>query len=246
MRVASWNVLNTNNDTARLRRFVETVDADVIALQELTPAHIAALRNLRVGHLYLAEDFAERGETSFLGILSRTPALHIRALDHNPGRNTSDSLLGNRMQWIECLQSQSVVVATGLGPVCVVNLHLSCAVSPQQRKTELQATAPHFSGVEKVVVCGDFNSFARPWLNPLIGWALGFRPRDRGCDERAEIRNFAAQHGLRQAFPSAITFPRFGLHLDHVLVRGMNIPSGRVYESTFGSDHRPVVAELAP
>jgi len=43
-----------------------------------------------------------------------------------------------------------------------------------------------------------------------------------------------------------VTFPRYRLHLDHILLRGLTARRARVETATYGSDHYPLIAELAP
>lgn len=243
-RVVSWNVLNRNHDADLIAGFARDVAADVVAFQELTDAHVAALRQIDGYHLTLAEDFIERDEVSYLGLLTLAQPLDSKIIDHNPDRRTSASFLGRRMRWVECLQSQSASFAIGDRNVRIVNLHLSCAVSPKARASELDNVSAHFAGDGPVIICGDFNCFARPWLNPAVGWAFGFKVPELLVDERRSVAAFARDQGLTVALPGTVTVPRFRLQLDHILVRGLTVRSGRAERRTFGSDHRPIIADL--
>ena len=244
MKLVSWNVFNLNRDVYAVVRFVRGEDADVYALQELTPSHIAALRDIAGYTLHTAEDFAEGGELTYLGLFTRLSARDHRVITHNPGRAVSPSIVGRRMKWQECFQSQSITVDQGGTEVRVANLHLSCAVSPRARLAQLQAAAPHIAAAPRAVVCGDFNSFGRPWISPIVGWLYGFGWQDVFRDEPRGLARYAAAQGMAQVFRGVVTFPRYGFHLDHMLVRGLTIGAHRVEHDTHGSDHRPIVAEL--
>ena len=244
MRIASWNVLNRNRRLDLIEAFIREADADVIALQELSEDHVTALREIDGYELHLAEDFIEKGELSYLGLMVRAEILAVNTITHNRTREFSPLVLGRLMRWQECLQSQSIHARFDNKNVRIVNVHLSCAVPPGRRMQELTQVAGHFASDEAVILCGDFNAFARPLLNFLVGWAFGSSPRDIAIDERRLIDGFAREHEMTGVFDSVVTLPRFRLHLDHMLVRGMRPRGHTVERHTHGSDHRPLVAKF--
>lgn len=245
MKLVCWNVLLTNSGTDVVRDFVVGSDADVIALQELSENHVAALRMLDGYELCLAEDCIEKGQLSYLGLLSRVPVFDSKILTHNAKRAYSPSILGRTWRWQECLQSLSISVETSDGPVTIANVHLSCAVPPRTRRAQLEEAAAHVPPEGPAVMCGDFNSFARPAINFLAGWAFGFGVGDLLADDRTMIDDFACGYELSRRSNSKATLPRFGLHLDHILTRGFGASSVQVSAETYGSDHRPLCVELS-
>lgn len=246
MKIVSWNVLNRNRRVDLVEKFIRDVDADVLALQELSEEHIAAIRNIDGYALHLADDFVEKREISYLGLLTRLPSRDVKVIVHNREHAVSPSIAGRVMRWRECLQSQSVLVEVGAREVRVVNVHLSCAVSPRVRAAQLAEMVEHFGSDDAVALCGDFNSFAKPMLNIAIGWAFGFGLPDLMTDEERLIAEFAATLNMERNFTDVITLPRYRLQLDHILTRGLNIISNHVEIECFGSDHRPLVATLEP
>ena len=246
MKLVSWNVFSGNEDPDTVRAFLKSCDADVVALQEATATHLSILEDLGGYRLFVAEDFIEDGVLYHLAIASRLPADDHRVLAHNPERAVSPSIQGRRMKWIEGLESQSVALTVGDAPVRLVNLHLPCGVAPARRLADLDAAAAHLDGADRAVLCGDFNMFARPLLNLLGGWLFGVGLGEIGADERRRLDRFAAGHGLDRLFDRAVTFPRYRLHLDHILLRGLTARRARVETATYGSDHYPLIAELAP
>ena len=245
MKVVSWNVFNLNDDFEAFASFIKNERADVYALQELTDEHIAFFRTLEGYQLFSAEDFVEGDQITYLGILTRLPARDHEVIAHNPDRAVSDSVQGHRMKWRECLDSHAVTVRAEGHDVRIANLHLSCGVSPGIRRQQLNEASKHWLHFHRAVVCGDFNSFGRPLLNLAIGWLYGFGLSDVLVNEDRELTRFAQDHGFTRAFQRAITFPRYRLHLDHVLARGVSVSWTRVEQDTHGSDHRPLIVELA-
>lgn len=245
MRIASWNVFNRTKDTARILGAVEAFDADVVAFQELLDPMATALDALPDTSFSQADDFDEKNERTRLGILSRLPTSNHHIIDHNPGRRVSPSLLGRLQGWRECIQSHSVEIAAPMGPVTLVNLHLSCGVSIAARAAEFEAAIAPYSDRERLIVTGDFNSFGTPSLNMTVGWAAGVGLSEMLTNERAALFARAALHGLKPALPKAVTFPARKLHLDHIFVRGLTVLEASVAPDLMGSDHLPILSTLA-
>lgn len=243
--VVSWNVFNRNADPARITAFVEQGQADLIALQEVTDDHLAALRALPGYHLAVAEDFLEGEALSHLAVLSRRPLHPVEAITRNPGRAPSPSLLGRAFRWRECLDSLHVGVDLGGVPVRLVNLHLAAGVGPAARRAQLATIMAHEPAAGPLIVCGDFNSFGRPLVGALIGWALGYRVAELLDDEVPAIARAVAAFGLAPAHGAVVTHPTTRGRLDHIFVRGFAVTACAAERDRQGSDHRPLVATLA-
>lgn len=244
MRIVSWNVFNRSRALDRFESFVRAQDADLYAFQELTPGHIERLSAMAGYTLHLAEDFAEEGETTWLGLFTRRPTHDHTVTAINPARAVSDSYVGRKNRWQECFEAQALTIDTLAGPARAINLHLACAISPRARLAQLEAATSGLDGAARAIVCGDFNSFGRPWLNALVGLTYGFGMADLFTDEVRSLDSFARRHGLARVPARAITFPKFRLHLDHVFLRGMAVRAVRVEADTHGSDHRPVIVDV--
>ncbi|MHA1113465.1 MAG: endonuclease/exonuclease/phosphatase family protein [Alphaproteobacteria bacterium] len=244
MKLVSWNVFNDNDDPDAVRGFLAGCGADVIALQEASETHLSILNDLGGYRLFVAEDFVEDGALFHLAVASRLPATDHQIVTHNPERAISDSIQGRRKKWIEGLDSHAVTLDIGGADVRLVNLHLPCGVPPVHRLRDLEAAAAHIDDAAHAVICGDFNMFARPILNLLGGWIFGVGLAEIGANERRRLDRFATAHGLARVFDRAVTFPRYRLHLDHILVRGLTARRARVEPGTYGSDHRPLIADL--
>lgn len=243
MRIVSWNVFNRSQAFDRFATFVREMDADLYAFQELTPAHVARLEDMAGYTLHLAEDFAENGETTYLGLFTKHPAHDHLVTSINPARDVSDSYVGRKNRWQECFESQTLDIEMRVGTVRAFNLHLACAVSPQARADQLVVATGALDSVKRAAICGDFNSFSKPWLSPLIGIPYGFGARDLFADEIRLLDTFGAEHGLTRVPSHAVTFPKFRLQLDHVFTRGLAVRTVRVEPDTHGSDHRPVIVD---
>ena len=243
-RIVCWNVLNKNYDISAFHSLIRMTDADVYVFQELCTHHISALREYREFTLHTAIDFLEGGNLANLGIFSRLASREPKLIEHNPHRLLSPSWFGKQQSWSECIQSLSLFVDVEPHGFRLVNVHLTCGCSPRFRAALLEEMVPHFERDARVILCGDFNTFARPWINPFIGWAFGFNMRDLRVNEKRNVKAFARDHDMRMALDGAVTFPKLQLQLDNVLVRGLNVESCYVESGSYGSDHKPIVASF--
>ncbi len=242
MQIISWNILNRNKDISTLYSFLNETDADVYVFQELAEHHIAAIETLPGYTLHKALDFIEGEETAYLGILTRLPSCNPKIIVHNPDLHISPSWIGRRNAWRECIESLSITVRDGDQSVRIINAHLVCAASPSVRIVQLEDISQHFEHNERILLCADFNTFARPWYNFILGWFFGFKVHDLRTNEIASLKTFSDKHAMHRAFVNVVTFPRFRLQLDNMLVRGLHVTMSRVGTYTYGSDHRPLIA----
>ena len=245
MKLVSWNVWNQTSDIAAFERFVRQSGADLFAFQELTETHIEILKDLEGFCLHLAEDFVEDGQLTWLGLCTRYPVVQHQVTTLNTDRNVSASWVGRRNGWIECLDSQCAVLDTEFGEIGITNLHLSCAVSPRQRRQALGRALRSAPAGIPAIVCGDMNSFASVWTNWIVGWFYGFSAADLITNEVRDLKSYARGIGFGSVPELGVTFPSLRLRLDHVFARALNISTAVVADSLYGSDHRPIVCEIS-
>ena len=243
--MATWNVLNRIDDGERVLEFVRSSDADVIAFQELTDSHVASLRSLTSYTLHTAEDFWEGDQITYLGVLTRLPVTTIRRHRLNAVRALSPSTLGRYMKWIESVDGLCVTLALAGKQWQFTNVHLPCATSATRRRSYLDEVLRVFrpTGNEVSVVLGDFNCFARPWLNWFAALPLGLPAREMLLHELRDLDTYmsACGYATRQHAHTSATYP---LVLDRIFAKGARLEQMSVLSNSYGSDHRPIVAYL--
>ena len=242
MRAACWNVLDQNADAKRILRFLDDCAPTVAALQEVTAGHVSALRAAGWA-VCLADDFARGDTVHHLALVSRPPLGRHRALPVNADRSISASLVGRRMGWAECLEVLTAAWDVGGTGIDVTCLHLSCAVSPSRRARERETILAALPPDRPAIVMGDFNAFGRPWLSPLAAPVFGIGPHDLARHELRDLHRAAQAYGLRPVV-DGVTYPRFRLQLDQVLVRGLDVDRVQVLPEPYGSDHRPILVDV--
>ncbi len=219
LRVVSAIMLVENPSVDRLAASLATDQADLWALQEVTPQHLAALD--RAGVL---DSFTHRvldPQTGYFGsaLLSRLPLSDGRVLDLAGSPVTAGR------------------VETPAGPVLVVSVHLlnpGAGAQLGRWRDQLYALGDLVAGSPiPMVLAGDFNAtLDHPALRGLLRAGL----RDAFC---------VAGRALGATWPrwSAPMAPV--MRLDHLLVTSEVAVTGFRTLVSAGSDHDRVVADLA-
>jgi endonuclease/exonuclease/phosphatase family metal-dependent hydrolase len=226
LRVVSYNVHYAGDEDSTLDT-LGAIDADVVLLQETTPAWERVLRRRFAGRYpHMAFHHWRRGAGG-LAVLSRHAV-------------TTDELLPPAEHWFP---AQRLVVAAPGGPAQVLHVHLRPAIdqgdwvrgffsTPPIRRREIEAYWKRMASGMPTLVAGDFNE--EPGAS-----ALGFLA-DRGL-VRVDSGELATWEwkGIWKGAPVHLR-----MKLDHVLadrhwrVRDAHVVAGG------GSDHRPVVVTL--
>ena len=217
VRVVSANLLYANDRLDEELAELAAADPDVIVLQEVTAEHEDALAASSLWSRY-PERFgtARRWGLGSL-VLSRLPLEDERLVE-----------VGGRTMPV-------ATVVTGGGPVSLVAVHATPPVIRQEVwRSELVDLAELARELDRPLLVGDFNATAdhRPFRDLLdVGLTDGQR---------------AAGTGWGATWPSGNRWvPVPVVRIDHVLTgAGLEVTSLEVGEGV-GSDHRPLVAEVA-
>ena len=251
----TWNVAGRSRDQPRQAAAVAAVQADVVALQEVTRRNLSlwteALAAAGLGHVRstVEEGTVPGRRRLFVLTAAREP------LEPLPG--PSD------VPWPE-----RVLAVRTPGGVEVVNVHSPISPAPHLAKVRThEAVAAYLQACDEraVVLCGDLNT---PRRETGPGDVLTFAHESSGAlrpergerwaaAERALVADLAG-HGFADAFrtlhgygerQASWTYPcgGGGYRLDHILVRGLR-PHAAAYAHVWReeglSDHSALVADL--
>lgn len=245
LRLLSWNVYNENPDSARIRACLDAIAPDVALLQEVAPGHLDAIR-ARYARVEVARDYILKGVPCHLAIATGLEVSEVSVMAHFPDGKPAASPLGRVLGWVEFLDSLAADIRpfpASDTPLRLVVLHTSAAAGPSRRREELTLAAAQIPVRGPCVVAGDFNSFAEPWLAPVLALPLAYRLCDLAWRERRRLAQWFADRGFQPAV-EGVTFPRFGLQMDQVFLRGLPTTAAWIAQETWGSDHRPIVVDL--
>jgi exodeoxyribonuclease III len=256
MRLVTWNVAGRVRRQPEQAAVIARCDADVVALQEVTPRSLPLWRAA----------FARMGFASCESSLDDVSAA--------PGRRTLGVLTAARTPLRRLGSPPAVpwrerVLCCAAGDVEVVNVHSPIAPAPEWAKVRThEAVAAYLEARGRVplVLCGDLNTprrelpdgdvvtFARDSagrLRPERGdrWDRAERSLVHGLREQGWVDAFRALYGYAERHASW-TFPddRGGWRLDHVLVHRLT-PVASAYAHDWRraglSDHSALVVDLA-
>jgi endonuclease/exonuclease/phosphatase family metal-dependent hydrolase len=230
VRVATYNIhrgrgLDGRTRLERIAAVLATIDADIVALQEVVGASpmkpgqaaelgaalgmgwvMAATRHLRTAHF---------GNV----VLSRFPVRHH--VQHD-------------LTWQTCepRNVQRVDLEVGSHLLHLYNVHLGTALLERRHQAARLATLVHDKRVTgPKIVLGDFNEWARGLATDILAQRL------HSVDLRQHLRRKRTYPGF---FPI--------LHLDHIYYEGrvevvkVTLPRDRL--TLIASDHLPLVADL--
>lgn len=230
LRIATYNVhrcrgLDGRTRPERIATVLRSIDADVVALQEVIGAgprgggHAEELGAALGMGWVMAPARQLRGHHFGNAVLSRFPiAAHI---EHD-------------ISWKTCepRRLQRVDIAAENCTLHVYNVHLGTALLERRHQAERLASivADRHVGGSKIVL-GDFNE----WMRGLTTRTLSARLNS------VDLRNFLRR---RRTYPGV--FPL--LHLDHIYYSGrveiVSVELARSRVSLVASDHLPLVADI--
>jgi endonuclease/exonuclease/phosphatase (EEP) superfamily protein YafD len=214
LRLASANLLYENRDFDRTLQGLVTLDADVLALCEVTPEMRQHLRRLETSHPHALDTCAPENVYGIL-ILSRFP-LTLRSTgvgeDPTPRHIAADLSIGT--------DTIGLIAIHPTNPLRFSRAHRIPAEF--DAVADLCRTAP-----ADLVLIGDCNA---------AGWSSSLRALERAT-------GVANDGKMRPSWPIWVP-PLVRLPLDHVWVRGRVALLKAGLGPRFGSDHLPLVAEI--
>ena len=215
VRLYAGNLYAMNDDVAAMRASIEASDADIIVLVEFGEAPNAAMDTLLAG--YPHREVTERV------VRSEDAVRSVIASRYPLSRRSTE---GNERQMI------AAVADTPIGPVRVVGVHLTRPWPFQFQWGQIiqtQNLLDHIEGVpEPVVMAGDFNSVASARIGRML--------RSEGGLIHAP--------GWPGTWPAAAPGP-LRMTIDQVYhTRDIAVSQRRLGAPT-GSDHRPIIVDLA-
>jgi endonuclease/exonuclease/phosphatase family metal-dependent hydrolase len=226
VRIVTYNIrhgegMDGTVDLERIAAALRSLDADVIALQEVDrrtertggvdqTARLAEL--LRMRGFFGAHRSFQGGEYG-VTILSRVPVLDVRT-------HPMPASAGNDLAVLE------VVLGVGSHRLSTVSVHL--AGSPEERRAQADSLTRIYSEAEgPVILAGDFNARRGSQVMEVLG-------RDwRILDKEGDPETYPSDDPNRE--------------IDFVLLRppgAFEVVAHHVVDETLASDHRPIVVDV--
>jgi len=216
LRLVSFNVHTSNTNFAEVARYLGEQNADMIVVNEIDRQWLAALRTALDGY----HEIAQPSSDNFgIGVWTRARP------DHHAVIQLGDS-------YVPAIE---VTLAHAGTPFHLLALHTLPPVSQElaaERDAMLRSTASWARRrTGHVAIAGDLN--ATPWSH-------GFR----SLLADANLVNSQRGHGLQTTWPAGL-WP-LSVPIDHCLHSRSLTAVERSVGPFLGSDHRPVIVDLAP
>lgn len=214
--VMSTNLLFGDADPRDVLRIAREHGADVLSLQELTPAAVAQLDAAGARRLFPHRVLRPSASATGAGLMARRPLRAVAVPPPDAPR-----------------QLQAALALPGGGQLGIVSVHPRPPLSAGQVrawKAVLRALPGPTQGGRPQVLAGDFNA--------TLDHRELRRVLDRGYVDAAD----ATGDGLRPTFPSLAALPP--ITIDHVLVPRTIRVRRVTTHAVAGSDHRALIAVL--
>jgi endonuclease/exonuclease/phosphatase (EEP) superfamily protein YafD len=224
------NVYYWNDDVDALAAFLRAEQPDLIVMAELTPALLSRLEPLRADYPHTLE--CVRLYYCQLGVLSRRP---FTSMELRHDAKASRRLL-------------RIGIDVGGTPLTLYATHLTSPMSGGRRtlQDEQIGDVARFIAAEPgpLVLVGDLN--ATPWSRPMARFREGARPVGAAAQAvPLDASNLTEGPGLVPSWPAAAPGPLFRIPIDHVMARAGAHVASRTTGPVVGSDHLPIIAEIA-
>jgi len=228
--VLSWNTLGDAPGAEAIAKLALDSDADIIVLPETTKA--------------LGDDVAGR-----LGADGRTMRSYTLAYDQVSKARSTTLLVSEELgeyrfdsgvRTTSVLPSLVATPVSGTGPT-IIAVHPVAPIPGElgNWRSDLQWLRDACSG-DNIIMAGDFNST----MDHFAGLASSSTTALGDCADAAALTDNAAVGTWPTTLPALAGAP-----IDHVMqTENWRVTGMRVYESydKYGSDHRPIVAQLTP
>lgn len=221
LQIVTLDVTTSLGTRAPVIGWLSTVDADLIFLQQTTPAWIASIDDADTGYTVIAEP-GQSGQTGTIA-LAKVP-YEAEVYPVLPGTEPIVEVTAE-------LAGQ---------PVTVLSMRADTPTGEEdaaQREELFQAAGELVaSRTEPVVVIGDLN---------VTRWSHAFRT----LTSAGSLNNSEDGFGYQATWPAndwPIAGDYAGLPVDHALTTAALTTTGRAIGPAVGSDHLPLIVDIAP
>lgn len=255
MKVYSWNVYCYNRKIREVCNFIQTLDFDVLCLQEVTPGLLDILKTLPYEIAYHTDVIRlyspKREELNYVVILTKHEIVHRGTLQFPdipfPLHTRIFVSLMSRFGWSLITERGSVYADIRIqGQIMrFFSTHLTLWGS-SNRLEEFETLMKYRKPDVPSIIGGDFNVIEHPPLK-IINWILGAPIHEAfpWYPERAIFEQRFRKYGFKNPHRAQVTHGFSRSQLDHILVeKGVITTRAWVHPDLHGSDHYPVGVEV--
>jgi len=235
LRVMTANLLKSNGDGHLIAAAIAAEEPDVVALQELRPEHVQAIRD-DLASTYAYQELYPGEVSEGLGLLSKAPFTSHALVPGRPGGNPTQVvqiLAGNRETWLVNFHSRipEVKLKSALG------LRLPYDMDTEGRETDVRDLVQLVEGrAGNALIVGDLNTteYCEEYRLLPGRWRDAYREVGWGPGWTYPVG--VAFFGVRLPFPI--------FRIDYIFHRGTWRARSMRSARMPGSDHHYLIAEL--
>ncbi|HWH07167.1 MAG TPA: endonuclease/exonuclease/phosphatase family protein [Candidatus Paceibacterota bacterium] len=255
MKVYSWNVYCYNKKITQVCNFIQTLDFDVLCLQEVTPGLLEKLKKLPYEIAYHIDVIRlyspKKEELNYVVILSRHEMIYRGTLQFPdipfPLHTRIFVRVMSRFGWSLITERGSVYADIRIKDKVarVFSTHLTLW-GPGNRAEEFEVLMKFRKPETPTIIGGDFNVIESP-PHKIISWLLGSPVREAlpWYPERAVFEERFRKHGFKNPHRAQVTHNFSRSQLDHILIsKDLKTTRAWVHPDLHGSDHYPVGVEI--
>jgi len=244
LRVVTWNVYKDNKTIDQLIDFLPSLNADVLALQEVPREKIEKLLDAFEHVVFSHEGWTYKKSGEVVEICNVIASDH--PIKHTESFDISLRTLFQAKRYAaftsECLVA---TIEFGGSEYEIMNTHLRCVAPPWVRVQQFEEVLKRADMSKKNIICGDLNTFSWPLLNLLIGKRYGYGFKEMLTNGRKIFEKIFIQHDLVNPHHGVSTFKLFPVQYDYVLVdRDTEVFHTEKVKDLHGSDHYALFADV--
>jgi endonuclease/exonuclease/phosphatase family metal-dependent hydrolase len=256
MKIYSWNVYCWNRKPEEVKAYINSLDFDVLCLQEVTDELLVYLKTLPYHIAYNVDVIRllspKKEVMNYVVVLTKHEIIHRRTFQYPdlgyPLHTRAFIKMMSVFKWSWVTERGGVYADIRVNghTVRVFSVHLT-VWTPGYREREFAIVMRNAGITHPVIVCGDFNIFDAPLIK-IYNLFLG-APFAQGMPwypERALFEGRFRKHGLVNPLKGQMTHRVSRSQLDHILVsHELRVTDMAVEADTHGSDHNPIWITLA-
>ncbi|MGD0576912.1 MAG: hypothetical protein ABSA74_02460, partial [Candidatus Staskawiczbacteria bacterium] len=127
----------------------------------------------------------------------------------------------------------------------IFNVHFKCVAGPYHRLSQFREVLENFDPKRENIICGDLNTFGHPIVNIFLWKYFGYRIQELFINEKKILRTHFDLNKLKNPFRGMITFIKFPMQLDYILLpKKTKISAKQRFLRPYGSDHLALSVEI--
>lgn len=249
LKLLNWNVYYRNSHLEDVLDFIQSTDADLICLQEVSSKLNKKINQETRYFVRECVDYYKRGEDTYLMILSKTKPIQSGTYTYFDGN--IHSLLHTYWKILFGLEqnNQSIYIDLEINNklIRIHNTHLTWDTTPSVRIMQIKRFFNFVNQGPKAFVMADLNTFSNRLIGLLSAIPLSYKLEDLSINERKVVDDLIIRSGFHNPYKGITSWPliQTGFQMDHILIpQEYHISNVEFLEETYGSDHLPQIIEI--